>query len=110
MGIPSLGKNNFWEPQTTPRHCREGAGSDKSRGVAEEGVHIQATLPDIRENASAVAPGLAGGDLRHWWGAHKGDKGGQPGDRCHHPATYMLSAGTERAARGVGMPGHQESP
>lgn len=73
-------------------------------------MHIQATLQDMRENASAVAPGLARGDRRHWWGAHKGDEGRQPRDQCHGPATYMLSAGTERAARRVGMPGHQESP
>lgn len=48
-----------------PRHCREDAGSDKSSGAAEEALHIQATLQRIRENASALAPGLPGGDQRH---------------------------------------------
>lgn len=48
------------------RRCKEGARRDKSSGVAEEGMHMQATFQRIRENASVRAPGVPGGDQSHW--------------------------------------------
>lgn len=62
ISVPSLAKNfpNY------PRHCRESAGADKSSGKAEEGLLLQDTLQHIRKNASGLAPGLPGGDQRHW--------------------------------------------
>lgn len=64
MSVPSLGKNDFWGTKL-PKILQGGVGSDKSNRVGKEGVHIRATLPHIRENASALASGLPRGDKGH---------------------------------------------